>query len=665
MSDAREQGREQGQEQDERNRIGANREETSRTPGGLAATAFGLSDIGCQRSVNQDTLGNRIDQFTARTSDLGLLYAIADGMGGHARGEIASALAIDELFARYYGADAGTEPRQVLAQVMIEANAAIYQAGRAAGGGTMGTTLTTVLLRDNILYVGNIGDSRTYLIRDGKIKQLSQDHSLIGEQVRSGVLTEAQARTSSIRNVITRAVGYRETVEPDTFAFTIQVGDILLLCSDGLHGLVENEELARALSTQSLAEATTGLVALARERGGPDNITALVVRIDQIGEAPLVADGERTTSTALLDPQDETTRPLPMIPPGNTDEIMSDPAANTATTSDAVTLPNPLVVNAATSAPPAVVAPPAAAPVPPPAAAPGEPPVTLAPTAARQARAPIWLFVLIPLLLIAIVAAGAFAVVSARNGSNQEPTAPAVPALVVTPTPQTTATPVAATTPLTVGTPAVAPTLPATLSTPSPVSGAAAQSTAAIGPGGAPVAPQATAAATLNTGGAAALGQRMRISGTILFNNNVPVPENFSKDWVVVLIDQAEWQKRQQAAEPRAQTKVTTPPNSLPGQAKEVGLFTMEIDLPVGNQVEDLFVVQVRQGDGARIAVTESSGVSVKRADRTSGTGLTILVTSIADQLEPKPSQGPGPNGRDDLTPSASDNRIQFATQQG
>ncbi|HEY8599594.1 MAG TPA: protein phosphatase 2C domain-containing protein, partial [Thermomicrobiales bacterium] len=520
--------------QDERNQIGAAQEVRSRTRGGLNATAFGLSDIGCHRSVNQDTLGNRIGQFTAKTEELGLLYAIADGMGGHARGEVASAIAIEQLFARYYESDARIEARQTLARVMIETNAAVYQAGLDANSGTMGTTLTTILLRDNILYVGNIGDSRTYLIRGGKIKQLSQDHSLIGEQVRSGLLTEAQARTSSIRNVITRAVGYREQVEPDTFAFTVHVGDILLLCSDGLHGLVENEELARIISTKGLGEATTELIELARERGGPDNITALLVRIDQLGEVAPAAESGRSPRTAATDPDDDETKPLPQISLGHTEEIIADPISNSATTSEAVTLPSTRRIQETVPS----------APAPPPMRVAAKP-VTIIPPAPPQARAPIWLFVLIPLLLIAIVAAGAFAIVRERDSGQQ--TQPIVaPINTVAPTVIATATPSPVGAAASVPTPSAAPSTPTASTGAAPVG---AQPTTASGPGGLPVLPRATPSSTVGAGSGTGSGQRARISGTIRFGNNVAIPDNFSRDWVVVLIDQAEWQQRRQAAE--------------------------------------------------------------------------------------------------------------------
>lgn len=618
---------------DERNAIGSGEEISARAPGGLATTAFGLSDIGCQRSVNQDTLGNRLGQFTAQTGPLGLLYAIADGMGGHARGEVASAIAIHELFARYYTSDAAQGAQQTLARAMVETNAAVYQAGRDAGGGTMGTTLTTVLLRDNILYVGNIGDSRTYLIRGGKIKQLTHDHSLIGEQVRSGVLTEAQARTSAIRNVITRAVGYRETVEADTFAFTVQVGDILLLCSDGLHGLVENDELAQLLSSKSLAAATTELVALARERGGPDNITALVVRIDQIG-APLIASDDDQTTESFSTLDEETTRPLPMIAPGQTDEIVADPPREESA-DDAVTKPNPVLASAAVTAPLAapVVAPPAGAPPPRSATAspPPAPPAAGAapPTpAARQAKAPIWLFIAIPLLLIALVATGAFFFARQRDssapGSIVPSASPSAPVIATA-----TAAPAAAAPPVA---PAPEATVVATLSTPTATASAqAAQPTTASGPGGLPVLPRGTASATTAASGT---GQRARVSGTIRFTEGVTAPESFPNGWVVVLIAQSDWQQQRQAATPKARSRI----ENLPITA-QYG-FSMDLELPTEGQ-ESTYVIQVRQETGGRVAVLDPPELRVDRGNRALGVTIPLRVTGFSEEIEPRPSQAP------------------------
>lgn len=293
---------------------GGGREIQSRS-GAMVITAMGQTDIGRHRQINQDSLGNLAQNYAARAEELGLLYAIADGMGGHAQGEVASALAIEHLFKSYYAADPQADPRQTLGEVFVATNAAVYEAGRASpGGGNMGTTLTAALFRDNRLYVGNIGDSRTYRIRDGQIEQLSHDHSLVGEQLRSGLLSKEEAQHSNIRNVITRAVGYREQVEADAFALPIAPGDLILLCSDGLHGLVEDDEMARIVSTQPLSEAVPALIELARQRGGPDNITVLVARVDAMDESAAAASQEDTLPLAAVASADAATKPLATLP---------------------------------------------------------------------------------------------------------------------------------------------------------------------------------------------------------------------------------------------------------------------------------------------------------------------------------------------------------------
>lgn len=401
---------------------GAGREETLQTKGGLTATAFGLTDVGVQRSVNQDTLGNRVGQHKDRMMDLGLLYAVADGMGGHARGEVASALAIQHLFAHYYDGDPQDDPRRMLEKVLIETNAAVHQAGRESGGAAMGTTLTMALLRNNTLFVGNIGDSRTYCIRRGQIEQLTHDHSLIGEQVRNGLLTEAQAKQSSIRNVITRAVGYREEVEPDVFTFEIETGDIVLLCSDGLHSMVDNHELAQHLSMQPLGVAVPALIELAKQRGGPDNITALAVRIDAINASAGARD-------------DATTVPL--------GPSLNDAVTKPFTRADGSEETRRDVPAIATMAAPAAQAPPPAAPpvAPPPAAPPASPiapapPRSVPPARRSSGRFPVVFLIVLPLLLLAVAGAGLVAIA----GNDDDPGTVGTTAPVATQAPSNTPT---------------------------------------------------------------------------------------------------------------------------------------------------------------------------------------------------------------------------------
>ncbi|HET8628907.1 MAG TPA: PP2C family serine/threonine-protein phosphatase [Thermomicrobiales bacterium] len=348
---------------------------------GLAVVAVGQTDIGCQRQVNQDTLGNLAQNYAAQAESRGLLYAVADGMGGHARGEVASALAIKHVFALYYGEpDDGLDPEQSLARTLIATNTAVHEAGRTVGGSNMGTTLTTALFRNNRLYVGNIGDSRTYRVRGGNIEQLTHDHSLIGEQVRSGLLTEAEARQSNIRNVITRAVGYREEVEPDTFAYPVAVGDVILLCSDGLHGLVEDAELAHVLSTYPLVAAVRALIDLARERGGPDNITALAIRVDEVEPAPASALETTQTFPEVSAPGVEDTQPFPKIDQAAAD-VAPDPEAAAPPPAPPATLPPP-------AAPPAADETPTQPPAPPPVADVAAAPAVMPAAAALPAAAP-------------------------------------------------------------------------------------------------------------------------------------------------------------------------------------------------------------------------------------------------------------------------------------
>lgn len=404
-----------------------------RANGNVVVTAVGLTDIGRHRQVNQDSLGNLVGHYADKADSLGLLYAIADGMGGHSRGEIASDLAIKHFFANYYASSPQAPAQSALSEALLRTNAAVHEAGKQVGGSNMGTTLTAALFRDNKLYIGNVGDSRTYRIRNGQIQQLTQDHSLIGEQLRSGLLSASQARQSNIRNVITRAVGYREQVVPDTFEFPITSGEIILLCSDGLHGLVEDRELAEILTQHDLEAGVKALVALACDRGAPDNVTALAVRVDN---AP---DDDRTieiTAPNVVIPHLEydETKPFPTFPaPDN---------SSASDTSDATTAPIATQNAGAASEVPdgnpnASEPPPLPVQAPPPASAaattnaPGATPRTLPPAPAaampaapaapasaprRRGVAAAWLAGIGALLLVA-AGAGAFYVLGAGRGS--------------------------------------------------------------------------------------------------------------------------------------------------------------------------------------------------------------------------------------------------------
>src|SRR5947209_8518094 len=216
----------------------------------------------------------------------GALFIVADGMGGHAAGEVASEIAVDTVSNVYYQDDSDDVAYSLL-HAIKRANALIHQ--RAAENmlrSGMGTTCVAALLRGNAAYIANVGDSRAYLIRQGQVKQISLDHSWVAEQVRAGLLTEEQARTHAQRNVITRSLGTQPDVEVDVFRELIQSGDTLVLCTDGLSGLISDEELMRIVEQSVPQESVYHLVERANENGGPDNITAIVVQVHEVGAEP-------------------------------------------------------------------------------------------------------------------------------------------------------------------------------------------------------------------------------------------------------------------------------------------------------------------------------------------------------------------------------------------
>jgi serine/threonine protein phosphatase PrpC len=256
--------------------------------------AAGRTDPGQRRGLNEDAW--RIadeSELGGLIEERGQLFAVADGMGGHAAGEVASQMAIETLFAEYYGGDdAPMSPAMRLEQAILTANAQIYeQAGAKASQAGMGTTIVAAVARGEWLTIANVGDSRAYLIRDGAVQQLTHDHSWVAEQVTAGLLTEQQAQNHMYRNVVTRCLGHNPQIEVDTFEHVLEPGDAILLCSDGLSNQVSEDELSRVISEETPYEAVTELVELANRYGGPDNITAVLLKLqsDVYNEVTLVA----------------------------------------------------------------------------------------------------------------------------------------------------------------------------------------------------------------------------------------------------------------------------------------------------------------------------------------------------------------------------------------
>lgn len=240
------------------------------------------TDVGLRRQHNEDSQGLWIPDDPEVRARRGVLMVVADGMGGSQAGEVASRIAVQTVM-RAYQEGAG-DPLDDLARALSAANAAVHgeSTSRPDLAG-MGTTCTAVVVQGHDLVFAHVGDSRAYVVRNRRIRQITSDHSLVAQMVRDGQLTAEQARSDPRRNVVTRSVGVGSEVEidADRMEAALEPGDTLLLCSDGLHGLVSDEELADIASEADLGEASRDAIALANERGGPDNITVVIARIEE------------------------------------------------------------------------------------------------------------------------------------------------------------------------------------------------------------------------------------------------------------------------------------------------------------------------------------------------------------------------------------------------
>lgn len=239
-----------------------------------------LTDLGKKRKNNEDSCILCVPQ-DKDMAERGFLFAVADGMGGALAGEKASHLALETLVTEYFNAKDGNIPL-TLAKALEDANSAIYTMADENPEYTgMGTTVSAVLIIGNWAYMAQVGDSRVYLYRKSYgLKQLTEDHSLVAEQLRAGLITEEEAENHSLKNLITRAVGTDSTVEVDLFAFQIEQGDTLLICSDGLSGMVSDKEITKSFCSESnLRLMTRNLIEKALDGGGIDNATAITVYI--------------------------------------------------------------------------------------------------------------------------------------------------------------------------------------------------------------------------------------------------------------------------------------------------------------------------------------------------------------------------------------------------
>lgn len=255
-------------------------------PGKFDVVASMLSDVGCVRELNEDSSTYVQPDDPALQASKGLLILVADGMGGHSAGEVASRLAV-EVITRVYYEDSG-DPLSALKKAFQEANREIHKAAeKDESRAGMGTTCTALVLQNGTAISAHVGDSRLYLVREGAIYLMTEDHSAVMEMVKAGLITIEQARHHPEKNVILRAMGSHPEVEVTTWKepFPVRAGDRFLLCSDGLYDLVEDEEIRLGVEAAEPRSACQSLIALAKERGGHDNISVGIVSLLPVGEA--------------------------------------------------------------------------------------------------------------------------------------------------------------------------------------------------------------------------------------------------------------------------------------------------------------------------------------------------------------------------------------------
>jgi len=243
------------------------------------------TDDGRVRDHNEDYFGYAAPATPARVRSHGWLFALADGVGGHEKGEVASRAAIESMLAGFETSPGGESHAALLPRLVQKANTHVFETavhgGRECAG--MATTLVACALRFDRVTVAHVGDSRCYLIRGGKASQITRDHTVANEQIRLGLVSTQEAGASSTRHILSRSLGTEMIVNVETNDHQLYAGDVLVQCSDGLHNSVEASEMA-ALCSQGLdlPGAAEKLVALANERDGSDNISVQLIRVRSV-----------------------------------------------------------------------------------------------------------------------------------------------------------------------------------------------------------------------------------------------------------------------------------------------------------------------------------------------------------------------------------------------
>ena len=285
------------------------------------------TDVGRVRSENQDYAILSTTEDEALDAEKGRLMVVADGMGGHRGGATASRLAGTTIKTEYFHSQ-HEDVSTALKGALEKANSRIFneaQANPELRG--MGTTCSALVIKDNQAWFAHVGDSRIYLVRGDEIRQITDDHSLVASMVREGLLTPKEAEVHPRRNVLQRSMGVADSVEVDVkSSMPVLPGDTFILCSDGLHGLVREEEI-RDVSRMSVDDAAQEFIKRALERGAPDNVTVIVARAEESDEAGIVAEMQARRTTE----QEKTDRiPTDKIPSFSDQDLLSEMVANRA-----------------------------------------------------------------------------------------------------------------------------------------------------------------------------------------------------------------------------------------------------------------------------------------------------------------------------------------------
>ena len=244
-----------------------------------------LSDAGLVRDHNEESVGHHVPESPESGRETGWLFVLADGVGGHDRGEVASALAVETLLRDFKEAKPNASLNTLLPKAVEHANLRIYEAAMAAGlgGSSMATTVVACALRYDRAIIAHVGDSRCYLLRHGRAASLTRDHTLAAEQLKMGLITSREAGASQTSHILSRSVGGALFVNVDTLEQQVFANDVLLLCSDGLHNSVGNDDIVDLVTAgKPVQQSAADLITLAKQRDGGDNISVQIIRVREV-----------------------------------------------------------------------------------------------------------------------------------------------------------------------------------------------------------------------------------------------------------------------------------------------------------------------------------------------------------------------------------------------